>query len=108
MTADARYVPGDVVGIGIGGVGITLARIAWAEERSYGCAFLDQLAPGRVTAAFEATNLIDFTGAHAMHGPTQHRQRPGVRWPVLATAALAGGGGLLLWAAIAAAALAFA
>lgn len=105
ISTPLRFASNDVVGIGIGGVGITLARIAWADRGVYGCAFLDPLRPGCVTAAFEASNLVALPVPQGFA-----RQQPPAdeapRWSRAATAAFVLGGGLLGWAAIGAAALA--
>lgn len=101
----ATFARDDVIGIGIGGVGITLARIAWANEGFYGCAFVEPLRPGRVTAAFEQSNLVAFPSA-SQGGWEATKTDEARRWSRPITAAIVLGGGLLCWSAIGAAVLA--
>ena len=98
----ANFEAEDVVVIGVPSIGRVAARVVHRDERGYGCAFMEPLPKGGVTAAYTGNNVAMFPGQQAH---TAHR-RP-ERGNLVAGAGIVAAVSLVGWAALAVAAIHF-
>jgi hypothetical protein len=78
--------------VGIANVGLTQARIMWANAEGYGCEFNQPLPPGLVTAAFGPTNVkeLDTVSIVKPIVPVNAKWAPRSRLALLAAVSICG------------------
>ncbi|WP_076072059.1 PilZ domain-containing protein [Sphingomonas montana] len=78
-----RLVPNLGVAIGLAGVGIVEGKILWHGSQGYGCAFVNRLPAGSITAAFSPTNIRHLALSPSFPEPGD-TYFPGaaVKWPI--------------------------
>ncbi len=86
----------DVVVIGVPSIGRVASRIVHRDERGYGCAFLEPLPKGGVTAAYTGNNVAMFPGQ-----PSSTRQRRPERGNLAVGIGIVAAISLVGWAALA-------
>lgn len=82
---------GTPIAVGIAGVGIIDAEVRWRDGSAHGCAFVEPLKSGAVTAAV-LSNVHPFPAAAGTPGVATATPKSSVRFGVAALAALAASG----------------
>ena len=93
-----ELVVGTTITLGLPGFGSAQAVIVRRDDKSYGCQFVEQLAPAAFTAAFGPSNVV-VAPFRTIFAPVGTLSEPEIEpWSVSARVRLMIGGSIILWA----------
>jgi len=95
---DQELVVGTTITLGLPGFGSAQAVIVRRDDTSYGCQFVEQLAPAAFTAAFGPSNVV-VAPFRTIFAPLGTLSEPVIEpWSASARVRLIIGGSIILWA----------